>query len=67
MDTTFDHTQERFILYLCESILKLLEKNSMSGLLKAFFFFYPDLNTNSMTVARSYQDVLVKGVPFVLL
>jgi len=29
----------------------------MSGLLKAFFlFFYPDLNTNSMTVARSYQD-----------
>ena len=42
----------------------------MSGLLKAFFlffFFYPDLNTNSMTVARSYQDVLVKGVPFVLL
>jgi len=39
MDTTFDHTQGRFILYWCESILKLLEKNSMSGLLKAFFFF----------------------------
>jgi len=39
----------------------------MSELLKAFFFFYPDLNTNSMTVARSYQVVLVKGVPFVLL
>jgi hypothetical protein len=37
MDITFGHTQEDLFHTDVQPILELLEKNSMSGLLKAFF------------------------------